>query len=51
VFGALNIECVHFVWNAWILLAVGLLLVGFRCNRWLWLTLPLAAWHLGSTRC
>jgi len=48
VFGALDIEWVHFVWNAWILLAVGLLLVGFRRNRWLWLTLPLAAWHLGE---
>jgi hypothetical protein len=48
VFGALDIEWVHFVWNAWILLAVGLLLVGFRRNRWLWLTLLMAAWHLGE---
>jgi hypothetical protein len=48
VFGALDIEWVHFVWNAWILLAVGLLLVRFQRNPWLWLTLLLAAWHLGE---
>ena len=48
VFGALDIEWVHFVWNAWILVAVGLLLIRFRSNPWLWLTLPLAAWHLGE---
>jgi hypothetical protein len=48
VFGAFDIEWVHFVWNAWILLAVALLLTHFRQNPWLWLTLPLAAWHLGE---
>lgn len=46
VFGALDVEWVHFVWNAWVLVAVALLLVPFRANPWLWLTLPLAAWHL-----
>jgi hypothetical protein len=48
VFGALDIEWVHFVWNGWILIAVALLLTRFRHNPWLWLTLPLAAWHLGE---
>lgn len=48
VFGALDIEWVHFAWNAWILIAVGLLLGRFRNNILLWLTLPLAAWHLGE---
>jgi hypothetical protein len=48
VFGALDIEWVHFTWNAWILVAVATLLVPFRANPWLWLTLPLAAWHLGE---
>ena len=48
VFGALDIEWVHFAWNAWILLAVVLLLVRFATNAWLWVTLPLAAWHLGE---
>ena len=48
VIGALDIEWVHFVWNAWILVAVALLLGPFRANPWLWLTLPLAAWHLAE---
>ena len=48
IFGALDIEWVHFAWNAWILVAVGLLLVRFRRNPWLWVTMPLAAWHLGE---
>ena len=48
VFGALDIEWVHFLWNAWILVAVALLLVPFRANPWLWATLPFAAWHLGE---
>jgi hypothetical protein len=48
VFGALDIEWVHFGWNAWILIAVAVLLTRFRRNPWLWLTLPLAAWHLGE---
>ena len=45
VFGALDIEWVHFVWNTWVLLAVLVLLGRFGRNRWLWLTLPLSAWH------
>lgn len=45
VFGALDIEWVHFVWNTWVLVAVLLLLSCFRGNRWLWVTLVLAGWH------
>lgn len=48
VFGALDIEWVHFAWNAWILIAVAVLLARFRHNPWLWVTLPLAGWHLGE---
>lgn len=45
IFGALDIEWVHFVWNTWVLAAVVLLLTRFRSNRWLWATLALAGWH------
>lgn len=45
VFGMLDIEWVHFLWNTWVLAAVSLLLWRFRANRWLWATLALAAWH------
>ncbi len=45
VFGALDLEWVHFVWNTWVLVAVALLVVRFRRNPWLWATLAFAAWH------
>jgi hypothetical protein len=45
IFGALDIEWVHFVWNSWILLAVLVLLGPFGRNRWLQLTLLLSGWH------
>ncbi len=45
VFGALDIEWVHFVWNTWVLAAVLALLLRFRRNPWLWATLALAGWH------
>ncbi len=45
IFGALDIEWVHFIWNTWVLAAVALLLTRFRSNRWLWATLVLAGWH------
>src|SRR5919199_6089914 len=45
IFGALDIETVHFVWNTWVILAVALLLTRYRDNRWLWLTALLAGWH------
>jgi hypothetical protein len=45
VFGALDIELVHFAWNSWVILAVLVLLLRFGGNRWLWLTALLAGWH------
>ena len=45
VFGVLDIEVVHLVWNTWVMLAVGLLLRRFRGNRALRLTAVLASWH------
>ncbi|MGH2396324.1 MAG: cyclic nucleotide-binding domain-containing protein [bacterium] len=45
VFGALDIEWVHFIWNSWVIIAVLLLLYRFRANRWLWLTAAIAGWH------
>ena len=46
VFGALDIEWVHFLWNSWIILAVVALLASrFRRNPWLWATLAIAGWH------
>jgi hypothetical protein len=45
VFGALNIEWVHFAWNAWVLVAAILLVSRFRDNPWLWFTSIFAGWH------
>jgi hypothetical protein len=45
IFGALDIEWVHFVWNTGVLAAVLLLVARYRRNPWLWLALALAAWH------
>jgi hypothetical protein len=45
VFGALDIEWVHFVWNTWVIVAVAMLVGRFRSNRWLWVTLVIAGWH------
>lgn len=45
IFGALDIEWVHFIWNMWVLLAAQVLLMQFRSNRWLWLTALLSGWH------
>ena len=45
VFGALDIESVHFVWNTWVMLAVVVLLQRYGTNRWLWLTAMLSGWH------
>jgi hypothetical protein len=45
VFGPLNIEWVHFVWNTWVIVAVLVLLRHFKTNPWLWGTAVLAAWH------
>ncbi len=45
VFGALDLEWVHFVWNTWVIVATLLLLLRFRANPWLWVTGLLAGWH------
>src|ERR687886_1265181 len=45
VFGVLDVEVVHLVWNTWVMLAVLLLLRRFRTNRALRLTALLAGWH------
>ncbi|OLC31093.1 MAG: hypothetical protein AUH31_03325 [Armatimonadetes bacterium 13_1_40CM_64_14] len=45
IFGTLDLEWVHFIWNSWVLLAVLLLLPRFRINPWLWATLGLSVWH------
>ena len=45
VFGFLDIELVHFVWNTWVMLAVALLLWRFRTNGALRVTALLAGWH------
>jgi hypothetical protein len=45
IVGQLNIEWVHFVWNAVILVALLTLLPHFRTNAWLIAVTPLAGWH------
>lgn len=45
IFGALDIEWVHFIWNTWVLIAVAILLTRFRRNPLLLLTAVFAAWH------
>jgi hypothetical protein len=45
VFGTLDLEWVHFIWNTWVIAAVVLLVWRFRTNPWLWVTALLAGWH------
>jgi hypothetical protein len=45
VFGALDLEWVHFAWNTWVLIAIVLLMRSFPANGWLRLTALLAGWH------
>ena len=45
VFGALDIEWVHFLWNMWVVVAAAVLLARFRDNPWLWFTALFAGWH------
>jgi hypothetical protein len=45
IFGALDIEWVHFLWNTWILGVVVVLLFRFRNNPWLWAASLVAGWH------
>lgn len=48
IFGALDVEWVHFAWNAWILVAITLLLVGRPRSGWLRVAGVLAGWHLAE---
>jgi hypothetical protein len=45
IVGQLNIEWVHFIWNAVVFGALLVLLPHFRTNPWLIAVTPLAAWH------
>ena len=45
IVGQLNIEWVHFIWNALVLVTLLVLLPRFRTNPWLIAVTPLAAWH------
>ena len=45
IVGQLNIEWVHFIWNAIVLATLLNLLPHFRTNPWLIAVTPVAAWH------
>ena len=45
ILGMLDIEWVHFIWNAWVLLCAVLLVFIFRKNPWLWVLLVISVWH------
>ena len=45
IVGQLNIEWVHFIWNALVLVTLVVLLPRFASNPWLIAVTPLAAWH------
>jgi hypothetical protein len=45
VFGALDIEWVHFLWNSWVLITVAILVSRFPRNVWLWSLVPMTIWH------
>ena len=45
IVGQLNIEWVHFTWNALVLVTLLVLLPRFPTNPWLIAVTPLAAWH------
>ena len=46
--GTLDIEWVHFLWNGGVLMGVLMLVLRFRRNPWLWVTLGVAAWHMAE---
>jgi hypothetical protein len=46
--GQLNIEWVHFLWNAWVLVGVAILMTHFRSNPWLYATAAIGAWHFAE---
>jgi hypothetical protein len=45
IVGQLDIEWVHFIWNAFVLAAVVALLPRYSANPWLLGVAPLAIWH------
>ncbi len=45
VVGALDVEWVHLGFNTWVFIALLTLLVRFRRNPWMWVTLAAAVWH------
>jgi hypothetical protein len=45
IVGQLNIEWVHFIWNAVVFVTLLVLLPHFRTNPWLIAVTPLAGWH------
>ncbi|MFL5913981.1 MAG: hypothetical protein ACJ768_25885 [Gaiellaceae bacterium] len=46
--GQLDIEWVHFLWNLWVLIGAGILMMHYRRNPWLWATAVIGAWHLAE---
>lgn len=48
IVGQLNIEWVHFTWNALVLFTLLPLLLRFRMNPWLIAVTPLAVWHFAE---
>lgn len=48
IFGALDIEWVHFGWNAWVFAVAVLLVRRYRDNGWLWLVVAIATWHIAE---
>jgi hypothetical protein len=45
IFGMLDLEWVHFIWNSWVLLCAVLLVFLYRKNPWLWVLLVISVWH------
>src|SRR5207245_7205851 len=45
IFGMLNTEWVHFLWNSWVLILSTFLMFFFRKNVWLWMLFIFAIWH------
>ncbi len=45
VVGALDVEWVHLGFNTWVFVALVALMLRFRNNPWLWVTLLAAGWH------
>ena len=48
IVGQLDLEWVHFAWNAFVLVAIVALLPRFPANPWLIAVAPLAAWHFAE---